>query len=90
MLEKKNIDSYVKELAKKHGLKKSQVKTILKLGMNNIVDMINKGEDIQLQHFGSFYFEKRSYANYLKTKRKNSEQKFNQSQANGGLGKFNQ
>ena len=38
------------------------------LGMNNIMEMIKKGEDIRIPKFGNIYFNKKAFVNYLITK----------------------
>jgi nucleoid DNA-binding protein len=76
MYNKKRVDDYTKAIAKEHGITKKQAREIIMYAMKNVCQMIRKGEDIQLQHFGSIYFNKKSYSNYLR-KLKTSEGKSN-------------
>ena len=80
MLNKKVTKDYVDELAKKHKLPKKTVQKILQYGMKNVCRMIYAGEDIQLPHFGTFYYNKEFYANYLKAVR-NAKDKQNNNQS---------
>jgi len=65
MLSKKTTNDYVNEVAKEFGITKKAARQILMFGMKNICRMIKKGEDIQLQHFGSIYFNKKAYSMYI-------------------------
>jgi len=76
MLSKKTTNSYVNEVAKEFGITKKAARQILMFGAKNICRMIKRGEDIQLQHFGSIYFNKKAYSMYI-SKIKKSE--FNKS-----------
>ena len=67
MLDKKTTNSYVAEIAKEFGVTKKAARTILIFAMKNITRMVRKGEDIHLQHFGSIYFDKKSFTSYLKS-----------------------
>lgn len=68
MFKKKKVKDFEKDLAKKYGLSIKQVHQILMLGMNNIMEMIKKGEDIRIPKFGNIYFNKKAFVNYLITK----------------------
>lgn len=74
MLSKKRIDDYAGIVAKEHGITKKKAREIITFGMKNICRMIANGQDVQLQHFGSFYFNKKAYSSYLQ-KLKTSEKK---------------
>lgn len=76
MYSKKNVEKYVKRIAKEHGVTQKVARQILVYGMKNITKLIEAGEDIRLQHFGNFYFDKKAYAAYLK-KLKTSEKASN-------------
>ena len=65
MLEKKNTEKYVKEISKEFGVSKKAARSILIFAMKNVCRLIARGEDINLQHFGSIYFDKKSYGRYL-------------------------
>lgn len=69
MLQKKTTKDYVKVLAEKYNLTHDQVRKILNYGGVNITKMIEDGEDVFIKHFGSIYFEKTSYAKYIKAAR---------------------
>jgi len=69
MLDIKSSKDYVKELSLKYGLPKKIIQKLLTYGLKNICQMIKEGEDIQLQHFGSIYFNKQAYLNFLKSKK---------------------
>ena len=71
MLSKKTTNDYVAEVAKEFGITKKAARQILMFGSKNICRMIKKGEDVQLQHFGSIYFNKKAYSMYLKKMREN-------------------
>jgi len=64
MHNKKKTEDYVAQVAKEHGITKKAARQIITFGMKNICRLIARGEDIQLQHFGSFYFEKRPFSAY--------------------------
>lgn len=73
MLEKKKTEDYISEIAKKHNISKKATKTILVYAMKNVCRMISRGEDINLNHFGNFYSNKKAFANYLKKAREKSK-----------------
>lgn len=79
MLNKKTTKDYVAELAKEYNLPKKTVQKLLVFGTKNMCRMIRAGEDIQLQHFGSIYFDKKAYAKYIKAIKENEQQITNQS-----------
>jgi len=66
MLSKKYIKNYTELLSNIHGIPKKNVHKILMYGMANTCKMIKLGEDVHLEHFGSFYFDKKAYSKYLK------------------------
>jgi nucleoid DNA-binding protein len=68
MLKKKKISSYAKEISKETGLEEKAVRQILLFGTRNMSRMIAKGEDIEIRNFGLFYFDKKAYAKYIKSK----------------------
>ena len=70
MLDTKKTKDYVDALAKKHNLSKKAVQKLLTYGMKNICQIIKDGEDVQLQHFGSIYFNKQAFKNFLISKSK--------------------
>ena len=74
MFNKKTVGMYAKALAKEHGITQKKAREIVTFAMKNITQMIEEGEDIQLQHFGSIYFDKKAYSFYLQ-KLKTSEGK---------------
>ena len=65
MLNKKTTSDYVNELSKEFGVSKKAVRAILAYGTKNMCRMIKQGEDVQLQHFGSIYFNKKAFGYYL-------------------------
>lgn len=67
MFSKKSTEHYVKRVAQEHGITQKAARKILNYGMRNVCLIINKGEDLNLQHFGSFYFDKKAYSSYLQT-----------------------
>lgn len=76
MYNKKKVDNYTKAIAKEHGITRKQAREILMYAMRNICQIMKEGEDVQLQHFGSIYFDKKAYSHYLQ-KLKTSETKSN-------------
>jgi len=70
MLEPKTTKDYAKKLSEKYGIPRIIIQKLITYGMKNICQMIKKGEDIQLQHFGSIYFNKSAYKNFLISKTK--------------------
>lgn len=89
MLDKKTTKDYVNEISKEFGITKKAARTIITFGMKNICRMIKRGEDIQLQHFGSIYFNKKAYSHYLQ-KVNQSEKKSNNHSDNNVRGSKNQ
>lgn len=81
MLKKRNTESFAKEIAKELGVSQKAVKFILSFGMKNVCRMIARGEEIRLDHFGHFYFDKMAYGAYLKKGRDLANEKRNSNQS---------
>jgi nucleoid DNA-binding protein len=86
MLKKKNNEAYVAEIAKEFGISKKAVRSILNFGMKNVCRMIARGEDIHLNHFGTFYFNKKAFAEYLKKGREIAKENRNNNHSSNDLG----
>lgn len=80
MLKKKNTEMYVKEIAKEFGVSKKAARSILIFAMKNVCRLIARGEDINLQHFGSIYFDKKVYSRYLAKGREEAVKRRNNNQ----------
>lgn len=89
MLKRKNTESFSKEIAKELKISQKAVKNILVFGMKNICRMIEKGEEIRLDHFGTFYFNKKSYGAYLKKGREMANEKRKNNSPNNDMGTNN-
>jgi nucleoid DNA-binding protein len=70
----KTVD-FVNFLAHKYKLPKHKAKTILVWAMKNLTEMIREGEDVQIEKFGKFEFNKEAYASYLKVKQEAKNKK---------------
>jgi len=80
MLKKKNTEMYVKEIAKEFGVSQKAARSILIFAMKNVCRLIARGEDINLQHFGSIYFDKKVYGRYLAKGREEAVKRRNNNQ----------
>lgn len=87
MLKKRNTASFAKELAKEFGVSQKSVKSLLSFSMKNVCRMIARGEDIQLDHFGTFYFNKEAYGKYLKKGRELANERRNSNQSSADTNK---
>lgn len=81
MLKKRNTESFAKELAKEFGVTQKSVKSLLSFSMKNVCRMIARGEEVNLDHFGHFYFNKKAYGAYLKKGRELANEKRNSNQS---------
>ena len=77
MLKKKNTEMYVKEIAKEFKVSQKAARSILIFAMKNTCRLIARGEDINFQHFGSIYFDKKVYGRYLAKGREEAIKKRN-------------
>jgi nucleoid DNA-binding protein len=87
MLDKKNTKSYVNEISKEFGISKKAAQSILSFGMKNVCRLIARGEEIRLDHFGTFYFNKKAFSKYLKAGRDDAkERRKNNNHSSNDLG----
>jgi len=81
MLAIKKTKDYVALLSEKYGLPKKTVQQLLTYAVKNICQIIKEGEDVQLQHFGSIYFNKQAFKNFLISKSKKNGKNHNDSRS---------
>lgn len=87
MLKKRNTESFAKEIAKELGVSQKAVRSVLSFGMKNVCRMIARGEEIHLDHFGRFYFDKKAFGAYLKKGREIANERRNSNQSTSDTNK---
>ncbi|MEO7399056.1 MAG: HU family DNA-binding protein [Ilumatobacteraceae bacterium] len=73
MLSKRNCDHYADAIASKYGITKKTARMFLHYVMRNFVKRIEKGEDVRIPGFGTFYFDKRKQVHYMQSSKRAAE-----------------
>lgn len=58
---KRNVDYYAREIARERNLPLKQVQAILRHGWKKTLRAIERGEEIRIKGFGTFYTQKQRY-----------------------------
>ena len=75
--QKRNVAYFAKILAEKHNVPEKEVRALLYYGIRNMMNMIERGEDIYIPGFGHIYSDKKAYTERLDNFRKQQEQRNN-------------